>query len=284
MLEPSGHVDRLGGRLVQWRMQPGAHPPIVLLSGCGLAMEFWRDVVDRMPERMVVAYDRPGMGGTPWPGHLPTLAEEVGTLHDLIVGLDAGPVVLVAHSMASFHAEAFAREFPNLVAGIVMLDGSVEFMVRAPRAASSKPARAVAHAVDNFGMGQVGLLAWRLGALVDGLRSYRRLGQGRLPAIYRDADSLAMGTAESFAYAEQAWDLLQVRRNHSWGPIPVIVLSATGGEARRNLDKQQRLAHLLGGRQETIEDTRHMLMLDRPDAVVDAVDELAPLSEGDTVG
>lgn len=259
-------------------MQPGARPPILLMAGCGLAMEFWRDVVQRMPERMVVAYDRPGMGGTPWPRRLPTLAEEVATLHDLVVGLDSGPVVLVAHSMASFHAEALAREFPDLVAGVVMLDGSVEFMAHPPREASSKPARAVAHVVDNFGMGQLGLVAWRLGSLVEGRRSYRRLGQGRLPAIYRDADSLAMGTAESFAYSEQAWDLMQVRRRLAWPSIPVLVLSATGGEARRNLDKQQRLAALLGGRQETIDDTRHMLMLDRPDAVVDAVDEIAPLA------
>ena len=43
-----------------------------------------------------------------------------------------GSAVVVAHSMASFHAEALARQRPDLVVGLVIADGSVEFPRRRP--------------------------------------------------------------------------------------------------------------------------------------------------------
>ena len=48
----------------------------------------WDPVVELLTGRWVVRMDRPGLAGTPWPGRLPTLAEEIATLEDLVTSLE----------------------------------------------------------------------------------------------------------------------------------------------------------------------------------------------------
>ena len=67
----------------------------------------------------------PGLVATAWPGVLPRLDDEVASLADLIHRVE-GPAVVVGHSMAGLHAEALARMHPELVAGVVLVDSSVE--------------------------------------------------------------------------------------------------------------------------------------------------------------
>ena len=53
--------------------------------------------------------------------------------------------------------------------------------------------------------------------------------------------------------------------------VPVVVVTASGGGGRQWLRDQARLAQLLRGQQVVVEDARHLIMIDRPDVVVDAV-------------
>jgi pimeloyl-ACP methyl ester carboxylesterase len=53
-----------------------------------------------------------------------------------------------------------------------------------------------------------------------------------------------------------------------------VVLTAASGGLRRWVADQRRLAQLLGARQVVIDDSRHLVMLDRPDVVVDAIRSL----------
>jgi len=107
-------------------------PVVLLMAGAAASSDFWKPVVDRLQHVDVITYDRPGLGGTIWPGRYPELDEEVASLTDL-VGLVQGhwdirqprKVILVAHSMAAFHAEAFARMHPEVVAGVVFVDPKI---------------------------------------------------------------------------------------------------------------------------------------------------------------
>ncbi|MDN5769615.1 MAG: alpha/beta hydrolase, partial [Microlunatus sp.] len=120
----------LGGRLVNIVIEPGPGRPVVMLGGCGVPSYAWDPVTKRLPDRLRVRLDRPGLAGTPWPDRLPTLEEEIATLVELTTRFPGG--VLVAHSMASFHAEGVIRTRPDLVAGLVLVDGSVETVARSP--------------------------------------------------------------------------------------------------------------------------------------------------------
>ena len=126
-----GRVVVAGGRAVHIVEQAGDAPVVLFLGGCGVAYYAWDSVVALLGGRRIVRMDRPGMAGTPWPGRLPTLAEEVDTLADLIGMIGSIPVI-VAHSMGGPHAEALARRHPDLVAGLILVDGSVERTPRPP--------------------------------------------------------------------------------------------------------------------------------------------------------
>ena len=64
-------------------VEPGSGPPVILISGCGMPSYAWDPVARLLAGHELVRLDRPGLGGTPWPDHLPTLAEETATLVDL---------------------------------------------------------------------------------------------------------------------------------------------------------------------------------------------------------
>lgn len=282
-------VATLGGRDVHLVVQPGRGTPVVLLGGCGVPAVQFAEVVGLLAGRWVVSVDRPGMVATRWPGRLPSLAEEVETLAELCAVLGE-PAVVVAHSMAGPHAEALARQEPAALRGLVLLDGSVERDARRPVPGGGALWLAVARAVRSGAalpaLARLGPLAEQ--ALSAWQSNRRRLADPATPqvrAMYRRPDTLAMVVAEQAAYAGQLWDLEQRRQRQPWPGTPTLVLTATGDEGPEWVELQRDLADWLGGRQLVIEDSRHMIMLDRPDIVAEAVETLAgPLPPGSAPG
>jgi pimeloyl-ACP methyl ester carboxylesterase len=273
----SSSIQTLGGRRLRVVERPGASPPVVLLGGCGVPSTLWQPVVDRLPGRRVLRLDRPGMGGTRWPDALPRLAEEVSSLEALVATLDAPPV-LVAHSMAGPHAEAFVRQHPDQVAGVVLIDGSVEWerarpsgpvgprlWYRLARLARSLLARRRARTARRV----AGSLAWVAATLQTSVRSPEVRQAVR--AAFADPDAVAAAIAEHGAYAGQLRDLAELRRTRAWPAVPVVVLSAGRGTGASWWWDQRRLAALVRGRQVVVEDARHLMMLDCPDVVADAI-------------
>jgi poly(3-hydroxyoctanoate) depolymerase len=280
MLAPTrlpGEMVELGGRTVRRRDQPGTEPPIVLLGGCGVPALRYDDVVPLLYGRRVIRLDRPGLGGTDWPGTLPTLADEVATLVDLVEETGARAIV-VAHSMAAFHAEALARTRPDLVAALVLVDASVEQHPRrlgSGRAwlAAARAARQVMALPPVRPLGAAG--EWVL--MVVQSRRLRWFGtpprSARIVAV--NGEAVASVLAEQAAYARQAWDLADLRRRSEFPRIPVRVLTAASGSARRRVAEQTWLTELLAGTQQVVDDSRHMMMLDRPDLIARAVRTVA---------
>lgn len=265
------HVSDFGGRAIHWDEQVGAGPTVVLVNGCGLAREHWTDLLVLLRDRHVVTFDRPGMGGTRWPGTLPTLAEEVRSLHELVLACGA-PAVLVAHSMASFHAEALARVHPELVAGLVLVDGSVEWLAQRPPLPTPRLARAVRGITAVPGLSGLGELSHRVGAAMQSRLNAGHEWDLRFGDLYRDPEALAMGVAEAQAYWGQAWDLLDLRRRWPLRAVPSVVLTALEApEAPDWVERQRRYARLLGARQVVVEDSRHLMMIDRPDVIAAAL-------------
>lgn len=171
----------------------------------------------------------------------------------------------------SFHAEALARVRPDLVSGVVMVDGSVEWYASEPEIPTPTVARRLGKAVDGLRLNHVAGLAFRFGSWLQSNREFSRLRHERLRTVYRDADSLAMGMAESMAYDRQGWDLQELRVRRAWPQVPTVVLSAADASSGKWVHQQERLARLLGARQVVVPGSKHLMMLDRPDAIADAV-------------
>jgi len=264
----------LAGRVVHLTGQPGARPPTVLLGGCGVPSYDWDLVAELLPDLSLVRLDRPGLLGSPWPDEMPRLNAEVATLAALLETV--GPAIVVAHSMAGFHAEALARQRPDLVAGLVLADSSVELVPRRPRLQRGWLwlARRVRRIAAVRLVGRLSSFSQRL---LVAAQSHRRVSE-RVSSLtrqtFRDPDTIASVLAEQAAYAEQVWDLAELRKAYSWPGIPTVVLTAAEKGGARWIAKQAQLAELLQALQVVVADSRHLIMIDRPDVVAQAVREL----------
>jgi pimeloyl-ACP methyl ester carboxylesterase len=273
-------VASFGGRQVHLVSTVAGQPTVLLLGGCGVPSYVWDDVAALLPDLSMLRLDRPGLMETPWPGRLPELAEEVATLAELVDAI-AGPVVVVAHSMAGPHAEALVRQHPGAVSGLVLVDGSVEWELR--KAGRGRgwllAARGVRRAMAVRALRPLGPLAdhamvvaqSRRVRIFDPVSTLAR-------ATYRRGDTVASVIAEQAAYGSQIQDLAEVRKTASWPGTPTVVLTAAGDGGKSWVEDQRRLAELLGARQVVPEDSRHLMMIDRPDAIAEAVRSVAGLA------
>jgi pimeloyl-ACP methyl ester carboxylesterase len=254
-------------------------PPVLLSAGLGGAWFDWIPVAELLRDRhRVISFDRPGLGGSPPVRRATRLSGEAHRLAAL--ALWAGPpVVVVAHSLAGFHAEAFARLRPELVHGMVLVDPSAEQDV--PRHARlltglAPLARAAATVAGLTGFPR--LAGPRARGMV--MRRITRRGdvapRDLARAVYTRPHVLGSLLVELSGYRQMAADLLTLRRSHPFPDIPLAVITALEGVqdavwTRAHADLAALSPH---GRQVVLRDTGHMVQIDRPEMVAEAVDAL----------
>jgi pimeloyl-ACP methyl ester carboxylesterase len=109
--------------------RPG-QPVVVFQSGGGTPLERWAAVLAGLEDRAaVLAYDRPGIGGTSLSEEPLTLALVSEHLHDLLEILDiAPPYVLVGHSWGGPLILDYALRYPDEVVGSIHVDPSTFLM------------------------------------------------------------------------------------------------------------------------------------------------------------
>lgn len=232
----------------------GHGPAVLLCQGLGLPARVWDRVVTGLAQdHTVVTFDRPGLGRSTRP-QTPgmTLAGEVERAVRALRGVSGAgdrPAVLVGHSMGGLVVEGLARRHPALASGIVLVDGSTE----------EPPFR-----------GLVAPAVWNLaGSLA-----------GRVPIAGR---WLAAAAFESGSFHRMAADLDRMRATSLLPPMSVrivVAMSLLKCGSTRWVRRQQELArrlaadHPLGPAGVTthiVSGSGHLVMRDRPDAVIDAV-------------
>jgi pimeloyl-ACP methyl ester carboxylesterase len=114
-------------RLAIYCMGSGS-PTVVLESGLGDGASSWWPIQAEVAKATrVCAYDRAGMGRSPAGPKPRDTRAEVEDLELLLKNADlAPPYVLVGHSMGAYNVRLYASRHPEAVAGIVLVDGSVE--------------------------------------------------------------------------------------------------------------------------------------------------------------
>jgi pimeloyl-ACP methyl ester carboxylesterase len=287
---PPGELVEAGGSPLHVVKDGAGRPPVVLCCGLGGTWLDWIPVVPLLAARHeVVRYDRPGLGHSPPVPSAPALRAEADRMAALVRALFPGePVIVAAHSMAAFHAEAFARLYPHLIGGLVLVDPSF------------KPAPDVLPqllaAIPQLGS-RAGLMAGRAIGALGIARALAPSGRGAsvrystvrgidpVPpadtrAAYGSAEAVGATFAELACYRQQAVDLDRLREELPFPAVPLAVLAATGRARsvkarRRRISGTQQLARLApGGRHAEIADSGHLISFDRPDAIASAVEEV----------
>ncbi len=130
-LPPPGKMIDIGTHHLHLYSLGEGTPVVVLENGAGENVLSWWSVQSEIAKfTQVVSYDRSGLGWSER-GSVPrTGANVVQELHQVLTTARLPPpYILVGHSMGGVHIRMFRQAYPELVAGMVMVDSSHEQQV-----------------------------------------------------------------------------------------------------------------------------------------------------------
>jgi len=122
---PPTQTTKIENAEIAWTRTGAAATTVVFQSGLGDGMSPWAAVIDRLPSTVATfAYDRPGYGASrPAPVVPRNTCDVARDLHATLAATGTRPpYLLVAHSLGGQYQYAYARLFPDEVAGILLLD------------------------------------------------------------------------------------------------------------------------------------------------------------------
>ncbi|PCJ66608.1 MAG: alpha/beta hydrolase [Candidatus Hydrogenedentota bacterium] len=132
---PPGEMVDIGGHSLHMITTGDGPYTIVLEAGSGGTSLDWSRVQPELSEfARVFSYDRAGMGWSE-PGTEPRTSQQIATdLHALLSKSNVEPpYILVGHSFGGLNVRMFAAEYPDEVAGLVLIDSIHEdFFERMP--------------------------------------------------------------------------------------------------------------------------------------------------------
>jgi len=103
---------------------PGRGAPVVALHGLTASYVNFIGIAERLAgRRPLLALDLRGRGDSDKPDGPYGLAQHARDVAAAMMALDIGPSVIVGHSMGAFIATALAAQNPELVAGLILIDG-----------------------------------------------------------------------------------------------------------------------------------------------------------------
>ena len=121
---PSDQMVNIGTHRLQIHLEGKGTPTVVIDAGITDQLDKLRSLQARIARfTRVVTYNRAGYGQSepgPLPRHSGREAQELKTL--LEKASIPGPYVLVGHSLGALNVQVFASNYPNDVAGVVLLD------------------------------------------------------------------------------------------------------------------------------------------------------------------
>jgi pimeloyl-ACP methyl ester carboxylesterase len=238
-----------------------AGPTVVFESGLSATLDCWHHVAPAVAEfAPVVIYERAGVG---WSEASPQPHDAIQTsaqLQQLLRELDVKPpYILVGHSMGGLYVLGHAIQFPEAVAGAVLVDASHPQQTKGEDPAHGDLARRVRFiaATAPFGTARLVLNAGLAPVPQDAFIHDRHLAanstRGHLQTVLREIE---------------AWNTLtrQVTATNGLAGKPLIVLTAGADHDADWFPLQRELAALSSrGVQRTLTNATHISILDLPE-------------------
>jgi pimeloyl-ACP methyl ester carboxylesterase len=291
------------GRRLNFRCEGRGAPTVLFEAGYAGTSLAWTRVLPRIAAHTrACAYDRAGYG---FSDEGPAPRDGAAVAKDLDEGLKAarikGPFILVGHSAGALYLRLFAARRRGAIAGMVLIDPSIEHQDRRFEAV--------------FGPGAGGMAGQKAGATACLAAAERRALPSADPALAactpkpspnasvadnaaRMAEALRPATWRTrLSEADTLWGATSDEAETApaaLGDLPLIVLTADGTYAaaprsiRPAAESLWRTLHQeiarrsRRGREQPVAHTSHMIMLDQPAAVAEAIE--AVIAQAKTAG
>lgn len=222
---------------------PGRGSPVVALHGLTASYINFIGIAERLAgRRPLLALDLRGRGDSDKPNGPYGMAQHARDVAAAMRAFDLTPSVIVGHSMGAFIATALAEQNPELVAGLILIDGGylldmpvgadaeqVLDTVLAQRITQLQATYASREVYREFWRSQPNFPAADWGPWTEAFLDYEVTGE--VPSLRPKASEAAVrfDVAESFKTAEITGRLQSLR-------VPVMLLRAAAGFA---LDRPQ---------------------------------------------
>jgi pimeloyl-ACP methyl ester carboxylesterase len=254
----------------------GGGPTVVMDSGLGGGVLDWQTVQPKVAKfARVCSYDRSGIGWSesgPSPRTSPQIVRELHTLlENAGVG---GPYVLVGHSFGGANVQLYVSEYPDEVAGMVLVDSALDVRVLDEdlRDATAPPSPLLIKAAAPLGI----------------LRLVPSVGEESLPKrLAQQRSAIYNGTRHLYAVADESATVQKsvaeaTDAAPSLGEKPLMVLSA-GARQYPSTKQAKRVDEQTNEFEAGLEDlsenselvvaknSAHYIHFDRPELVVDSI-------------
>jgi pimeloyl-ACP methyl ester carboxylesterase len=263
---PPGQLVDLGGYRLHINCTGEGSPTVVIESGWGDSSAGWAWVQPEVAKTTrVCTYDRAGNGWSESSPEPRTAREYAKELHTLLANAnEPGPYVLVGHSMGGFTILVYARDYPDEVSGLVLVDSQA--LPAANAASSPAPNPGGTSPVSLMArIGPVRLLAGPLGAIQD-------LPPGAKQAYTANSVNPRSVQAQWDEFIGMSEGGSQARAVTTLGDLPLIVLSARLDDTAAHSASQAGFLQLSTNSEQLFaEQSGHRIMIEQPEAAVAAI-------------
>lgn len=294
--EPGQRID-IGGRRINMHCAGSGAPTVILMAGIFSWSVVWYKTQPVIAQRTrVCTFDRASYGFSDPAPRPQVISDVVSDLHAALKGGSVpGPYVLVGHSLGGLEARLYAQRWPGEIAGMVLVDsspaGEMLLEMKLPDfdevVAEESYAADMLHCALSAAHGPIDASRPEYGDCTSAAAL-----PGDTPAAFRKIWSRFF-TADYFADKVSLMSSLYTHRYDSvdhlrLGAMPLVVLTAknawgdtpAGVRFSRKflafwLARHEALAHLSSrGVHRFVPGSGHHIQLDRPQAVIDAVDDV----------
>lgn len=295
-VQPGRQID-IGGRRINMHCAGTGTPTVILMAGIFSWSVVWYKTQPVIAQNTrVCTFDRASYGFSDPAPRPQLLADVVDDLHAALkAGAIPGPYVLVGHSLGGIEVRLYTQRWPEEVAGMVLVDSSPagEMLLEMNLPGFDEVEGRESYASD---MLHCALLAahaplepsspeYRDCSSVDGLPSDTPAAFRKIWPRFFTADYFADKVSLMWSLYTHRYDSVDQLR---LGAMPLVVLTAknTWGDTPAAirftqtfltfwLAQHEALAHLSSrGVHRFVEGSGHHIQLDKPQAVIDAVDDV----------
>jgi pimeloyl-ACP methyl ester carboxylesterase len=271
--QPLGKLVDVGGYRVHLYCT-GTGSPAVVIVGAGYSFDWGLVQSEIEKSTQICSYDHSGIGWSD-DGPKDACALRVDEVHAALKNAGVkGPYVLVGHSLGGLVARVYAGKYPTEVAGLVFVDHAISFppvgapqpgitlgtngIFHEPPGGAAGGPKMVAHGLEddpNFG---------KLSAKDQELHSWFMSKERDQKTLQANHEMMPQCFADA--------DAILAKHDHPLGAKPVVDVDRPG---TAGTELQKTLLSISTNSKELFaEQSGHFVIIDRPDVVVDAINQV----------